>query len=125
MISEVYTLEKSPANSKRLRKMLVFTLGFILSPLSWWNDAVVNIPISYLLSLPFSLIDERLYLPAFIAIYWLTNVVGLVMMHMGARGLLNQAVKHPLRNSLFISLAYTLLIVVLVLSGLLSAPTGN
>lgn len=105
--------------------MVLLTVGFILSPLSWWNDAVVNIPISYLLSLPFSMIDERLYLPAFIAIYWLTNVVGLVMMHMGGRGLLTQAIHHPLQKSLFIAMAYTLLIVLLVLSGLLPTPTWS
>ena len=70
MNSEAYKLDKPPINRQRLRQMFLLTVGFILSPLSWWNDAVVNIPISYLLSLPFSLVDERLYLPAFIAIYW-------------------------------------------------------
>ena len=123
MNSEAYKLDKPPINRQRLRQMFLLTVGFILSPLSWWNDAVVNIPISYLLSLPFSLVDERLFLPAFIAIYWLTNVVGLVMMHMGGRGLLNQPIDHPLRHSLFISLAYTLLILLLVLTGLLPSPT--
>ena len=123
MNPELYKLEKPPINKQRLRQMAMFTVGFILSPLSWWNDAVVNIPISYLLSLPFSLADERLYLPAFIAIYWLTNVVGLVMMHIGGKGLLDQPIGHLLRHSLIISLAYTLLILVLVLTGLLPAPT--
>lgn len=122
MISGAYKLEKPSRSKNRLGHMLLLTVGFILSPLSWWNDAVVNIPISYLLSLPFSALDERLYLPAFIVIYWVTNVLGLVMMHLGGKKLLRQPVNYRLRHSLMISLIYTLLILALVLSGILTSP---
>ena len=114
-----------PPGRQRLRQMLLLAIGFMLSPISWWNDPVINIPLSYVLSIPFSLLDVRLYLPAFILFYWLSNILGLVMMHIAGRSLLRQTISHPIRNSLLVSLAYTLLILLLVFSGLLTAPGAS
>jgi hypothetical protein len=107
----------------RLLNTLLIVIGFILSPLSWWNDLLVNLPLSYLLSWPFSLVDERLFLPAFIGAYWLSNLAGFVLMHLGVYHLLpRQRETFSMRNSVLVSLAYTLLIVLLVWQGWLVSP---
>jgi hypothetical protein len=65
---------------------VIAAIGFVLSPLSWWNDVVVNVPLAYLFAWPFSAWDERLYVPAFVLGYWLTNIAGLVLLHKGIAG---------------------------------------
>ncbi|MFS8793456.1 MULTISPECIES: hypothetical protein [unclassified Synechococcus] len=32
---------------KKLRGGILLILGFMLSPLSWWNDLFFNLPIAY------------------------------------------------------------------------------
>jgi hypothetical protein len=95
-------------------------VGFMLSPLSWWNDLFVNVP----LALAFAWIVSLFYKPAFEAAwivgYWLTNVLGFVLMHRGARKILSSDEPprkyswKDLLKDLVISLLYTLLIVVLI-----------
>jgi hypothetical protein len=104
------------------------TIGFMLSPLSWWNDAFVNIP----LALGFAWLVSYLYPPAFTASlilgYWLTNVLGLVLMHRGTRKLLSEKPVADLRQELLVdvivSLIYTGVIVVLVRQEILKPLTG-
>ena len=93
-------------------------IGFMLSPLSWWNDAFVNIP----LALAFAWIVSLFYKPAFniscIIGYWLTNVAGFVLMHKGAQTALGGAggkySRRELIKDVVISLLYTLLILLLL-----------
>ena len=92
-------------------------IGFMLSPLSWWNDLFVNVP----LAVGFGWLVSLVYRPAFaasvVAGYWLTNVLGFVLLHKGTQQLLTKPQLPPrwgLAQSLLISLLYTLVIVVLV-----------
>ena len=104
------------------------TIGFMLSPLSWWNDAFVNIP----LALGFAWLVSSLYRPAFTASlivgYWLTNVLGLVLLHRGARKMLSEKPVADLRRELLVdvivSLIYTGVIVILVRQEILKPLTG-
>jgi hypothetical protein len=104
------------------------TIGFMLSPLSWWNDAFVNIP----LALGFAWLVSFLYQPAFTASlilgYWLTNVLGLVLLHKGARKMLSEKPAADLRRELLkdviVSLIYTGVIVVLVRLEILKPFSG-
>ena len=104
------------------------TIGFMLSPLSWWNDAFVNIP----LALGFAWLVSFLYQPAFTASlvlgYWLTNVLGLVLLHKGARKMLSEKSAVDLRRELLkdviVSLIYTGVIVVLVRLEILKPFSG-
>jgi hypothetical protein len=108
----------------RLTNIVLVGLGFILSPLTWWNDLVVNVPLAYLFSLPFSLLHEKLFMPSFILGYWLTNLLGFLLMHWGGKGLIqNKKTTIPIKQGLLISVIYTILIVVLVQVGWISAPT--
>ena len=94
-------------------------IGFLLSPLSWWNDLFINVP----LAVGFAWIVSLFYRPAFevavIVGYWLTNVLGFVLLHKGARKIVSQEKPTPyskrdLARDLGVSLLYTLLIAVLV-----------
>ncbi len=100
----------------------------MLSPLSWWNDLLVNVP----LALAFAWIVSLFYQPAFVSAlvigYWLTNVVGLILLHKGAQQLLSDKDRKYSRKDLLrdvgISLLYTAIIVVLVQFGVLK-PVQN
>jgi Sec-independent protein secretion pathway component TatC len=109
---------------RRLIDIVLATIGFILSPLSWWNDLVVNVPLAYLFSLPFSLINEHLFLPAFILGYWLTNLLGFLMLHWGGEGLFYR--RRPtisLKRSLLVSVVYSVIMIILVFAGWFAPPT--
>lgn len=107
-----------------LLNISLVTTGFILSPLSWWNDLVVNIPLAYLFSLPFSIIDETLFLPSFVFGYWLTNLLGFLLMHWGGERLIYQKRRTiSIKRSLFISLLYSVIVICLVLLDWLAPPT--
>jgi hypothetical protein len=99
-------------------------VGFILSPLTWWNDMLVNVPLAYLFSWPFTAMGEQFFVPAFITGYWLTNLLGLVMLHHGSVGVFkNQHDKFSFKSSLIVSLIYSILIFVVVMLGWISSPT--
>jgi hypothetical protein len=92
--------------------------GFLLSPLSWWNDLYFNIPLAYALASPVSLIYKPAFLNAFILFYWLTNLAGFIMMHKGAeRVLINKTGSYSKRAILVDiawSLGYTIVIIIMV-----------
>lgn len=101
-------------------------VGFLLSPLSWWNDIVVNIPLAYLFAIPFSLITSSLFMPMMIIGYLGTNILGFIMMHHGSRKLLkkesNKNFKKEMIKMLIISTLYTILILILIITGILKLP---
>lgn len=103
--------------------VILITTGYILSPLSWWNDLVVNIPLAYLFSLPFSLIHNQLFIPSFIIGYWLSNLLGLLMMHWGGERLPHQNhVALNIKHSIAVSIIYSIIIVIAVMLGWLESP---
>jgi hypothetical protein len=111
------------ASKRKIAAGVLAVIGYLLSPLSWWNDAFINIP----LALVFAWIVSALYQPAFSAAlvigYWLTNVLGFILMHKGAQQVLAREPKKYSRRELLkdvlISLAYTLAILALVKFGVL------
>jgi hypothetical protein len=103
-------------------------IGFMLSPLSWWNDAFVNIPIAWVFAWIISLFYKPAFAVSLVIGYWLTNVAGFVLMHKGAMKILSATDQRYARRELLkdigISLVYTLLIVVLVQYKVI-APFGD
>jgi hypothetical protein len=119
--------EKSTAFSRYRRLVGGFFLaaGYILSPVSWWNDALVNIPLAYLFAWLFSRISPQLFLPAMVAAYWASNVAGLLMMHAGATLLLRKdAISNRLGlwRMVIISTLYTFIMITLVKADILPNP---
>jgi hypothetical protein len=98
-------------------------IGYLLSPLSWWNDLFVNWP----LALAFAWVIGWFYKPAFTASlilgYWLTNILGFVLMQKGGAKILGeQNIPYSwkrLCRDLAISILYTLLIVALAKAGVI------
>ncbi len=109
-------LKLTSRHIERIYGSVIGTIGFILSPASWWNDLVVNIPLALIMAkaaqimLPMVRFDIL-----FIVSYWITNIVGIVMMIYGY----GKAVKPEMsRKSLIISLLiatiYTILAVFVI-----------
>ena len=109
--------------ARRLAAGIVAFIGYLLSPLSWWNDTFINLPLAWLFASLVSLVSHRLFVPAMILGYWLTNIAGLLLMAQGTAGLAArgspQGFKRRLVLSLIAATGYTLLIVLLFLFGVL------
>jgi hypothetical protein len=111
-----------PAGMNWKRKMhggLLGFIGFMLSPLSWWNDLFVNVPLAVGFAWIVSLFYKPAFGPAVIVGYWMTNVAGLLLMHKGARkafgtGETQAYTRRDLLKDIAISFFYTLLILLLV-----------
>jgi hypothetical protein len=104
-------------------------VGFMLSPLSWWNDLFVNVPLAAGAAWLVAWFHPPAFRPALIAAYWLTNVLGLVLMHLGLRRAApvdapKLGWKRELLVDIAVSLGYTLLIVLLVQFGILKPFSG-
>lgn len=68
---------------KKLRGGFLMLLGYALSPLCWWNDLIFNLPIAYAVGYLFSLVSPNWLIPGAITGYWLSNVVGILLMQSG------------------------------------------
>ena len=103
---------------RRVRGGMLGFVGFLLSPLSWWNDLFVNIPLALGLAWIVAAIWPAAFEASFIVGYWLTNVLGLVLLSRGAQELLagkaSPYSRRELLKDLLIALLYTGLIVVLL-----------
>ena len=112
---------------RKVRGGILGTIGFILSPLSWWNDAIVNLPIAYAFGFLFGLISQELFTPFLIIGYWISNIVGMILLHQGfidvASKEKHRYTKKQLLKDLVVSLIYTLLIVLLIYFDILKFPT--
>ncbi|MDD5422171.1 MAG: hypothetical protein WC592_07965 [Candidatus Omnitrophota bacterium] len=106
---------------KRSVARILFFIGWVLSPLTFWNDAFINIPISYLcanITISFFKADLLLVVLVF---YWVSNLLGLLMMYMAGRGVVHDK-KELLREiAIFIAtvIIYSILIVFLARIGVI------
>jgi hypothetical protein len=73
---------------QKLRGGTFLTLGFLLSPLSWWNDLIFNLPLAYGVGYLCSLVVSDWLLPGTIAGYWLSNILGILLLQSGVLDLL-------------------------------------
>jgi hypothetical protein len=95
-------------------------IGFMLSPLSWWNDLFVNVPLALVFAWMVSLIYRPAFEMAWIAGYWLTNVLGFLLLHKGVKMMATDAgagrgySRRDVIKDIVVSLLYTLLIVILI-----------
>jgi len=111
----------------KLKGGIIASIGYILSPLSWWNDVFVNIPIAYVIASLISIVYREAFTPAFIASYLMTNVVGLLMMHYGVEDAVKGRViltRKTVIRYIIVSTVYTLLVSVLALYGIILPLTS-
>jgi len=98
--------------------------GYLLSPLSFWNDLFINFPIAYVFGMLFGLFSQKLFLTGLIAGYWLSNIAGFVLLHKGVVCMINPDMKLKFTKSDLIkdgvlSLVYTAVLIILVKTGVL------
>jgi hypothetical protein len=109
-------------NQSRQRQLwgsLLVMIGFLLSPLCWWNDLIFNLPIAYGLGYLCELVVKGGLMPGAIAGYWLSNVVGIVLMQAGAHQVWQSPAQKPnfkqaLWSGTLSSTIFTVLICLLV-----------
>jgi hypothetical protein len=112
---------------KKLRGGFLMGIGYMLSPLSWWNDLFFNLPIALLLGYLVSLINQNWFLPGTLIGYWLSNVLGILMMQFGAMDMFLNTEKRNLKRDVLIGLGsstlYTLVVGALVYYHVLELPS--
>jgi hypothetical protein len=112
---------------KKLRGGFLLILGFLLSPLSFWNDLFFNLPIAYGFGYVCSLFSPNLLLPCSIAGYWISNILGILLMQIGAGDVFQEQpkernLKKELLMGLVSSAVYTLVILALIQLKILETP---
>lgn len=119
-------------------------IGFWLSPLSWWNDIFVNVPLAlgltystwFFFSLGHIYLSQLILIISFIIWYFITNVLGFILLHHGISSFLhNRKEVQSLVHSFVYSVFYVIVVVIIwyMISGTedvknLAAsffPTGN
>ncbi len=101
-------------------RSIVFIVGYILSPLTWWNDLFVNIPIAYVIaSILTVFIGRELFAELFALAYMFTNVLGFILMHLGATGV--KTSRKKLLIDIIAGIAYTILVYMLARIGFIQA----
>lgn len=102
-------------------KRAIFFAGWLLSPLTFWNDAIVNIPIAYVLASLARRVFRADFLILVLVFYWISNLLGLVLMYFSGRKILMEG--HSLRRELAVFagtiIAYTAVILFVDKAGLL------
>ncbi|MBD2168245.1 hypothetical protein H6G04_28075 [Calothrix membranacea FACHB-236] len=112
---------------QKVRGGFLLVIGYLLSPLCWWNDLVFNLPIAYVFGYVCSLVSSKLMMPGIIIGYWLSNIVGILLMQAGALDMLQKQnqernLKKELLTGLVSSTAYTFLIVLLIQFKVIDTP---
>lgn len=106
---------------RQILRDTIFFIGWLLSPLTFWNDAFVNIPLSYLLANIFVRLIHIDFLLLVLISYWLTNALGLYMMYATTRQIFKgrgEATKEILKV-VVTTVIYSLILVMLTKSGIL------
>ena len=108
---------------RKVMGSVVALIGYMLSPLSWWNDMFVNVPLALAFAWVVSIFYKPAFTPSLILGYWLTNVLGFILMHKGAQQALakeeRKYSRRDLAKDVIVSVLYTVVIVLLVKFGVL------
>ena len=98
---------------RTLASSLLATIGFILSPFSWWNDAVVNIPLALALASIVGQLTGISVSKLFVAFYWLSNIAGVLLMLLGMKGV-GSLDRRGLAEGVVVSLVLTVLVYMVI-----------
>lgn len=110
----------------KLKHLGLVGLGYMLSPLSWWNDLFFNFPIAAAFGYGVNWLHPGWFVPATAVGYWVSNVLGILMMQFGATDLLfperDKSLKRDLLWGIGGSTVYTLGVVALIYAKVLTLP---
>ncbi len=116
MIKSIKEIFVKLRNPRILRDSILAFVGYLLSPLSWWNDAILNIPLALFLAKITSFFIHTNFSLLFTTFYWITNVIGFILMYIGGEDIVAgkknvRKNKRALLISILISTIYTLVVV--------------
>lgn len=117
----------APVFFKKLKGGFFLVIGFLLSPLSWWNDLFFNLPIAYGFGYLCSLLSPKLLLPCTIIGYWISCIAGILLMQAGVMDVFqDQSKDRNFKQELLMGIAsstvYTLVILALLQLKILDTP---
>jgi hypothetical protein len=84
---------------------VLVAVGYVLSPLSWWNDALVNLPLAWLIASAVTRLLPGSFEAAILVAYWLTNLAGFLLMYLGGKKFSQDRRWHRRNTLLFIGLS--------------------
>ncbi|WP_435348498.1 hypothetical protein [Haloarchaeobius sp. HRN-SO-5] len=88
----------------------------------------MNVPLAYGFATVVGLFSRPLFVPALVVGYWLTNVLGFVLLHVGGAEVISgerrSYGRRAVARDLLASVGYTLLVLGLVYAGVLTFPAG-
>jgi hypothetical protein len=88
---------QGPGAWRALPSLALLAVGWLLSPLCWWNDLLINLPLALGFARLVSLLNPSWLLPALVSGYWLTNMAGILLMQNGALAFLPEE-RRPQRS---------------------------
>jgi hypothetical protein len=101
---------------QKIKSGFFLVIGFLLSPLCWWNDLIFNLPIAYAFGKLVGLLNVNLFIPASIGGYWLSNLAGILLMQVGAVTFFEQSNQEQnLRKNILIGLGYSTAFTVIII----------
>lgn len=102
-------------------KNSIFFIGWLLSPLTFWNDAFVNIPISYLCASIAVRCIKVDFLFLVLVFYWLSNGFGVLMMYLSGKSIMQDKGNRSraLATLLVTIVIYSIIIIILNRAGIL------
>ena len=89
---------------KRIIFAALSFIGWILSPFTWWNDTFVNLPLAYILASVINKLVPHKFLATFLISYWFTNILGIILMYVGAEHLATKELFKAKRRTLLATL---------------------
>jgi hypothetical protein len=97
---------------KKIVTAVIFFVGWIFSPFTWWNDSFVNIPLSYVMA---HILFYGIHLPfswLVLGSYWFTNIIGIVLMYVSGKPIVTQSHHRTRTIAIFVLtlLIYSLLL---------------
>ena len=93
----------------------IFMAGWLLSPLTTWNDVLINIPLAYIMARAVKAVFTLDMAVLTIIFYWVTNIAGLGMMYFSARRIAAES-KIPKKSLLSIvvpMIIYSIIIIII------------
>lgn len=100
----------------------LFFIGWLLSPATFWNDAFVNIPISYICAGLFVKSYHTDFLFTVLVFYWLSNILGICIMYISGARIFTSGRSNVLREAFKLAIAvaaYSVLLAILGKIGLI------
>jgi hypothetical protein len=112
---------------KEVLKGSWYFLGYLLSPVSWWNNIIINIPLAYLFASLIAIVryDPELFNMCFIGIYFLINIVGLIILNCCVHTPLQKRYgwdKESIVGGLIMVIIYSIILIILLFLDVIRIP---